>query len=492
MGFFVRLKEHIRLGARRRVGDLPLNSPAFLVNFLFRCGREWYYDHAPQKAAALTYRSIFSLIPVIVITLIVFRAFPGSGDVGREMLSQAYDYLGLSALTFDPAAARPSEDPFDFDPQEHAASNAAEQRTAAIDQIMSTLAEKASNVSFKGIAGIGIIMFIWGALGLVVTVEQTFNDIYNTPIGRSWYWRITNYWAVLTLGPLLISISLYLTGRITTAVEGNLGPIAPLLTISSTVSALLASWLLLFLLYVLMPNTKVHRKPAAVGSFIAAVLWEIAKGGFKLYVTKAVPYANIYGVLGLVPLFLLWVYVSWMIVLLGLEITFMLQMYRQGMFKHEAMFKDEDLFHDARMLIPLMAAVARGFMSGKAPTQGDLTRELGVPMPAVRMMATHMQTAGLLHSVEVARGMDNGYTLAMPPDRIEISRLLELASTLSVSTGERSSPKVKSVMSKLAESQRGAAAGLTLLDLIDTPGKPAAASDSTPLTQPGRTVATGR
>jgi membrane protein len=153
--------------------------------------------------------------------------------------------------------------------------------------------------------------------------------------------RVAIYWAAITLGPLLISI--YLTSQVQPGIDRlpelasdggawagqvSLARVAVLqgvLGVLSYLAAFLATWALFTLLYVLLPNTRVKLRAALLGAGTAAVCWELGKWGFGLYVENAVGYSALYGSLGLIPLFLLWLYVTWLIVLMGLELTYMLQ-----------------------------------------------------------------------------------------------------------------------------------------------------------------------
>src|SRR5690606_5390189 len=134
--------------------------------------------------------------------------------------------------------------------------------------------------------------------------------------GRSILQRVVTYWTVITLGPLLLLVSLYVAGQIVEWAR-PIPVVGSLLVFAGRFTALGASWILLLVLYTLMPNTNVAVKPAVIGSFVGAVLWEIGKWGFGLYVSRALPYSALYGSLGLIPLFLFWVYITWVVVLFG-------------------------------------------------------------------------------------------------------------------------------------------------------------------------------
>lgn len=141
-------------------------------------------------------------------------------------------------------------------------------------------------------------------------------------LGRSFLHRVINYWALLTLGPLLLGFGIYITtrysavGRLQRTVLTHIGP-----ALLSYVVATAA----FFLLYFILPNTKVKVRAALFGAAVGALIWSIAKWGFGLYVTRLIPYSQVYGVLGLIPLGVLWIFITWFIVLFGLELTFTMQ-----------------------------------------------------------------------------------------------------------------------------------------------------------------------
>ncbi|HWQ28598.1 MAG TPA: YhjD/YihY/BrkB family envelope integrity protein, partial [Dehalococcoidia bacterium] len=143
------------------------------------------------------------------------------------------------------------------------------------------------------------------------------------PAGRSWARRITQYWTLLTLGTILLFTTFYVGEKFkswaadvgeSTGLMGR-GPVA-LAVIGYSVTVVIST-LLLLLAYLTVPNTKVRWRPALVGAFVAAVLWEAGKWGFTQYLRYSAAYERIYGSIALIPLFLLWVYLTWLIVLLG-------------------------------------------------------------------------------------------------------------------------------------------------------------------------------
>ncbi len=454
----------------------------FAVDLSRHCARQLGRNHATQMAAALTYRTIFGLVPMAVLMLLVFRAFGGFEQVSSDLQDRVYEHLGLSSLTLATSAETENQVTADATSSQNEAQepplssgqsqeDTDRQLRAGIDKIMADLTERASRVSVGSIGVVGLAILIWAALALLITVERSFNQIYNCPAGRPWHLRVPVYWAVITLGPVLLFVSLYVAQQMVgyvqhQAVVWGMPVLSGVVGRLSGIAALGASFLLLFLLYVLMPNTRVRRRPALVGALVAAAFWEWGKWGFKLYVKKAVSYSALYGSLGLVPLFLLWLYLTWLIVLFGLEITYTLQAMRGREFEKEAARLDQRRVYDPQWLIPMMTRIGFGFCQGHVSRPEDLAQHLGLPEPAVAQMAQQLQDAQLIHAVAGDDDETTGYTLARPPEDITLHRLLELGQALSLNGQGRDDDPAWTVLSRLAEAQRVAVADLTLASVL--------------------------
>lgn len=444
----------------------------FWIDLAWHCARALRYDRAGEMAAALTYRTIFSLIPLLVTALLVFQAFRGLEEVRSDIEPVIYKFLGVGFEYGPPVDDYKNEyavTPPDTAPQEKK-KEADEQVMLRVDQFLTNLTTQVAGLNFGSIGAVGFILFIWAAIDLVVTLELSFNRVFNSPEGRPWSRRIPIYWAVMTLGPVLIWLSLSVGGRIVGAAE-QVPVLGTIVNWASGLFALAASWLLLFLLYKLMPNTTVNVKSALAGAFVAAVLWELGKFGFGLYVSKAIPYAKIYGALGLIPLFLFWVYITWVIVLFGLELTYTLQAMKGKRFKYELPTTHADVPGDPEWIIPIMAQIGDCFTHGKTIDSQSLADRLGLPDRAVVDLSLKLEEAGLIHRVEGSDDVPSQYALSLPPDQIALERLLDVADTIRHSPDAARQQAGWAMLRKLSEAQRIAAADLTLASLLKDNGK---------------------
>ncbi len=515
-----KLFEEIKLFLRRAisspVGELTRAQRVarFWIDLVWHCARALRHDRAGEMAAALTYRTIFSLIPLLVTLLLVFQAFRGLDEVRRELEPMVYKFMGIDDLqtstpipgldtpdpdakTPDPAPATPdgkadekADDdakevvpPAPDDPPAKDAGPGDEKQPGApphavaekqfkfrVDEFLRNLTTQVASLDFKSIGVVGLVLFIWAAIDLVVTLELNFNRVFNSPDGRPWLRRIPIYWAVITLGPVLVWLSLSIAGRLVGAAE-QVPFLGGIIQWFSSLFALAASWLLLFLLYKLMPNTNVHAGSALAGAFVAAVLWELGKYGFGLYVNKALPYAKIYGALGLIPLFLFWVYITWIIVLFGLELTYTLQAMNSRRFKYELPTQAQGAVPgDPQWIIPIMTQIGQSFVQGQAIDSHALADRLSLPDRAIVDFNLRLEKAGLIHRVQHADDALAQYALSLLPDQIRISRLLEVADSMRHASDPSRQQAGWELLRTLAKAQTDAAGEMTLASLLKANG----------------------
>lgn len=249
-------------------------------------GQRFREDRLGVMAGSLTFTTLISLVPLITVMLATFTAFPVFGT-----FQVALEKFLLQNLVPE-SIARPV--------------------LASLTQF----AAKASRIGVAGLAGLLV-----AALALMLTIDRTLNAIWRLPRPRAIGRRLLVYWAVLTLGPLLLGASLSLTSWALTAsrglvaaMPGGLAAVVDLLQFALVAAAAAC-------LYLFVPNTHVRALHAWSGALFVAVAIELAKQGLAWYL-KAVPsYTSIYGAFATVPILLLWVYLVWVIVLLGAVIA---------------------------------------------------------------------------------------------------------------------------------------------------------------------------
>lgn len=486
----------------------------FALELATHGAREMAKNQASQMAAALTYRTLFSLVPIAVCGLLVVNAFGGFDQLGGNLQQRLHAYFNVGAFAeaplginteqsgdefrlFGPRPLEPTAEDTRFtvpfaepgqglaidaylDPSaltsdpgldalvgEDLASTTApdalasnEELEAQLDNLLDDVGQRMGSVSFGSIGAVGVVLLVWAAVAMLVSLESSFNRVCNAQQGRPWTMRILIYWGVISLGPLLLAIG-FVTAERLLAAGRELPVLGAMVVLLTPLSSLATTWLLFMVLYKLVPNTRIGLRPALIGAFIAAVAWETSKWAFRLYVATAVGTSALYGALGLVPLFLLWVYLTWLIILFGLQITHTLHTFpdqRSRARLELASLREKP--YDRGRLLEVVAGIAHGFGQGRAPDIDDLVQALGLSPATVAVVVQDLLSAGIIHRVHGSDGEPAGLALAKPPDQIQIDDVLRLAVTQPVmgSPGE-------AIVGQLNAQQQSTFAQQTLADL---------------------------
>jgi len=370
-------------------------------------------DRVFMQAAALTYKTLFSLLPIFVLSLLMVSAI--SSGAGRDSLVNSVKRTIFTQLNADTLQIT---------------DETGKQVTLATfaDQWIGN-AQNAVNKNAAGASLVAFVVLLYGAITLMWVIEGTFNQIYGSAKARSWPRRISLYWCVLTLGPIGVALSLTLGRSAYTAASMQVGT-GWLMSAVNVITGFVISWALILFMYRLIPDTRVKWHAAAVGSFLAAAAWEIGKWGFGLYVATAAK-NSWYGSLALLPLFMMWIYITWSVVLIGLEITYVLQYWpllkRRYLFirasrRNEAGGGHEEGLSDLRWVLALGVLLERRFKEGRTVHVDEAAETLMVPNEVARELLETLERAGLVHITG-----NRGYALARPPETITAYDLLAAA-----------------------------------------------------------------
>ncbi len=257
--------------------------------FVWRRFRE---DRCFETAGVLAYATVFAIVPLMVVVFGVLAAFP-MFSVWRQRLTE------FLFVHFVPDAA------------------------SAVAEYLYQFADNSTQLTSVGLLGLGA-----SALFVMMSVEDTFNRIWRVRRHRPGLARFLVYWTSLTLGPLLIVASLSASHYLfSLAVQPERGD-PPLLGNLARIVPLAVELSMFTLAYTIIPNRKVKLRHALIGGVLGTGLFQLAKWGFSFYLRNVPSYQQIYGTLAVVPIFLIWVYVSWVVILLGASITASLSAFR--------------------------------------------------------------------------------------------------------------------------------------------------------------------
>lgn len=254
-----------------------------LIRFVRYIGHRLLSDNCQRSAAALTYMSLFAIVPLMTVTFALFSAIPAFDSVGDKIQSMVFEY-------FVPAAG------------------------SDVQSYLQEFARQAQKLTAWGFGFLAITAYM-----MLRNIEKAFNEIWNTRGNRKGLSGFLLYWAVLSLGPLLLGIgfiaSTYLLSL--TVLIGNADTWGLSAHILNNLP-LLTETLAFTLLYYAVPNCRVPFRHALLGGTFTALTFEGAKALFTLIVSNA-SYELVYGTFATVPLFLLWIYLSWLLLLAGAE-----------------------------------------------------------------------------------------------------------------------------------------------------------------------------
>ena len=439
----------------RTLRDL-LTTPAAELGragrFLVRQYRLWSHcfrllnkNRAEQLAAALSYYTIFGIVPLAIVAVLIFHSLPAYREIGEQLKSITYQELRLTSIQYP--------DPDNPD-----------KPVVLTDYLDGIVNRFFADVDKGSLGAISALLLVWAALRLLSIIEGAFNHMWYVPRGRRFLHRVINYWALLTLVPLLLGAGLYATTKysilqsIRTGVPAAIGPV---ISYFMSVSAL-------FVLYLVMPNAKVQAGPAAKGAAIAGLVWSVARWGFTVYVTKLIPYSTIYGVLGLIPLAIFWVYVTWLIVLFGLQLAFTIQHFEtlETAEIPKATETGDRFIANDMTAIAVAREIAAAFESDRGPVStGDVCSRLDIPGEFGEKLLNELVTRGVLAKTSDPR---QGFTLARDPEHI---RLSDIADAVAAASFGQPKPDEKALR-QVIEAQQQLLARYSLRQLLDTSTAP--------------------
>lgn len=283
-----------------------------------------------QVAGALTFTTVLSLVPLLAVALSLFTAFPLFEQFRVSLEQQVL--RGLLPEQYAPMIVR----------------------------YLNEFTAKAG-----GLTAFGLLFLLMTALSMVLTVDRVFNDIWRVRARRPLLQRVLLYWSLLTLGPLVVGASLSAASYVVSSSEGWSARLpGVLLTVLQYtpfvlgVSAMAAA-------YVAVPHRKVQWRDAAVGAVIAALLGELMRAGFAWYIRTGT-IAGIYGAFAVLPLFLVWIYLSWLVILFGAAIAATAPLLRAARFA-DAARPGNDFITAVALLHVLLNARRRGDDGGRLP-----------------------------------------------------------------------------------------------------------------------------
>jgi membrane protein len=350
-------------------------------HFLSFVAARFRQDRCADMASSLTFTTLLSLVPLITIMLALFSVFPQfaafSDHAKSIILANMLPETGGKIIT----------------------------------QYMEQFAENAARLTT-----VGIIFLAVTAMLMIYNIDNAFNTIWRVTRQRTVVQRVLVYWAVLTLAPLLVGGSLSMTSWLISMSLGNLGQLSTLLMLVFKLLSLILATLAFAFLFRVVPNRFVPLRHAYIGGVVSALAFEAMNRAFALYIAHFPTYKLVYGAFASVPIFLLWVYLSWLTVLLGAILTASMSHWRSKNGVHP--LSPEVKLYYSLCILKLMSDSLR---SGVTQTLPTLSREILLGYDELEELLEKMAAINL-----VQRVIGHSWAMVRAPEHVQAIELYRL------------------------------------------------------------------
>jgi membrane protein len=408
------------------------------LRILLLAVRRFNQDKCELRASALTFYSLLSIVPVVALAFAVAKGFGVEQTLGEQLMAKLEGHEEVA------------------------------------ERIIGFAQSLLQNTRGGAIAGVGIILLFWTVIKVLGNIEKSFNDIWGVKTPRTMSRKLADYLSVMMICPVLLimasSITVLLTTQITTMVErlSFLGYLANVLILFLKILPYGVIWLVFTFIYLFMPNTKVELKSALWGGVIAGTIYQLVQLAYISFQIGVSNYGAIYGSFAALPLFLVWLQLSWLILLLGAEVSFAHQNVATYEFEQDCL----GVSHSFKRMIALMIVhvCVKNFLNAeRPPTDGDISRKLEVPIRLVRSILSELTEARLLSQVGLDQRDNVGYQPACDIHRLTVAAVIERLDQQGIATVPVTESihvnKLREAVKRFAEMNEQSPANLKLQDL---------------------------
>jgi membrane protein len=356
-------------------------------------------DKCSLRASALTFYSLLSVVPAVAMAFGVARGFGLQKLLEKELFEQ-------------------------FKGQEE-----------VVDRIITFANSMLENTAGGLIAGIGVLILCGLIVMLLENVESSFNEIWGITHARRWGRKLTNYLALMLICPFLLiisgSVTVFATTQLTLITQeiGLLGPISPFILFLLKALPYGVFWLLFSFIYVFMPNTKVRFRSALLGGIVAGTFYGLAQWVYITFQVGVSRYGAIYGSFAALPLFMIWLQVSWMIVIFGAEIAFAHQNVETYEFELDSL-KVSPAFKKL-LALRIVHACVKNFCNGDKPWKAEqISNILEIPAKLVNRILFELEQCKILSETMDGDNDDPSYQPARAVDTLSINYVIQSLDSL--------------------------------------------------------------
>lgn len=315
------------------------------------------------RASALVYTTMLAIVPLLALAFSVIKGFGFHGRIESMLIN----FL-----------------------------------TAEQQEVSNRIVDYIANTNFKALGAFGLGLLIYTVVKMLNTVEMTFNSLWGITRARSVLRKISDYISVLVISPFLLVISLALIASLSSnTVVAKLSTymfFEHFFVLFETVIPLVGIWIAFTAIYIFMPNTRVKILPGLIAGVFSGTLWGIAFQAYTQLNIGVAKYNTIYGTFAALPIFLIWLYISWLILLIGAQLSYAIQnvkSYQQEMSEYEFSNAQKEY-----MALNMMFQISKRFFQGQTPmTSEELSYAIYSPKRVVRKIADILESHGLLKEI---------------------------------------------------------------------------------------------
>lgn len=385
----------------KRLNDIIWRTPLTEISrgkvFLFRqlriivlAARGFANDKVQLRASALTFYSLLSVIPVAAIAFAIAKGF-GLDQNLQQLITDKFQ---------------------------------------AHQEVLNWLLKNAQNAieETRGgyIAGVGMVILFWSVMSLLNHIESSFNHIWQISASRPWYRKFTDYLTIMLIAPVFIILSGSITVFIGTTFSDYISkaPILdffkPLVSFLIKFAPYLLTWIALTALFIIMPNAKVKFVPALISGIVAGSILQVIQWLYidlQFGITKL---SAIYGSFAAIPLFIIWLQSSWIVVLLGAELSFANQNVSRYEFEYESL--NISNYQKRALIIMILHLIVRNFAVGEKPISSEaIGAALKIPVRLVRDILQDLSSANLVSVIHENEQKQRLYQPAMDINKLTVS-----------------------------------------------------------------------
>jgi membrane protein len=337
------------------------------VQIIFHVARRFQQDRLMVRAAALVYATLLSIVPLLAVTFSLLKGFGYHNEL-EPFLKRLLTPLGEQA----------------------------------IQTIVPTTVNFVGNANVAALGAFGFIFFLLSSISIVNNMERAFNDVWSVEKARSVHRRIGDYLSVLILGPVLAFAVLAVTASLHDYIFSKTIINIPLIeTLIDKATPYITSWIVFCFLYIFIPNTKVRFPSALYGALIAGTIWQLINFIFSRFIVTSYQSgakAALYASFAVFPLFLVWLYFSWTVVLLGAETAYVHQNRKKIIW--EKWTKRISWRLEESIALKIMLIASQKFCQDeRAPTLSDLAEYLQIPEQAADKVLDMLIELGLVNAI---------------------------------------------------------------------------------------------